>query len=110
MSHSSSLFVCSFSLALNATTDVILTSLFFYSRFLSSYEISLFLLGWPRKSKPYRENYDSANGYNKIFAPSNIILEENKANLFKIRNGGKKLHATSSISKRDDDDELALKT
>lgn len=78
------------------------------------------MLGWPRKSKPYRENYDSANGYNqekmifscynKIFAPSNIILEENEANLFKIRNGGKKLHATSSISKRDDDDELALKT
>jgi len=67
-------------------------------------------LGWPRKSEPYRVNYDSENGYNKIFAPSNIIWEENKANLFKIKNGDKKLHATSSISKRDDDDELALKT
>ena len=40
------------------------------------------------------------------FALSNIIWEENKANLFKIRNEDKKLDATSSISKRDDDDEL----
>lgn len=40
------------------------------------------------------------------FALSNIIWEENKANLFKIRNGDKKLDTTSSISKRDDDDEL----